>query len=180
LDDAQVIAQVRQGNTDAFTEIVAGYQSSIIRYLHRMTGDYKVAEDLAQDTFVKAYKAILKTDSELSFKAWLYRIATNNALQHGRRQRLLSFTPLSRVAEDNPVLASPPEEVENRLVVKQVLAKIPPQQRVCLVLHFVEGFKYREIADILGISRDAVCKRVARGSRRFQILYGEVKRDEVL
>ncbi len=172
MDDANVVAQIREGNTDAFTEIVENYQAAIIRYSYRMTGDYEVAKDLAQDTFVKAYKGILKTDSDLSFKAWLYRIATNNALQHNRRKRILSFVPLSSLAENSPAFKAPPEHIEDKLLIKQVLAKISPDQRVCLVLHFVEGFKYREIADILGISRDAVCKRVARGSKQFQILYG--------
>jgi RNA polymerase sigma-70 factor (ECF subfamily) len=92
----------------------------------------------------------------------------------------LAFLPLSKVNDNDPLLASPPNDVENRLVVRQVLARIPVEQRVCLVLHFVEGFKYREIAEIVGISRDAVCKRVARGSKRFQTLYAEVNDDEVL
>lgn len=62
-DEAQVISQVRAGNTDAFTEIVERYQGLIIRYLHRLTGEYEVALDLAQDTFVRAYQGILKTES---------------------------------------------------------------------------------------------------------------------
>ena len=91
MDEAQVIALIRTGDTDAFAEIIEQYQAPIIRYLYRLTGDYEVAQDLAQDTFLQAYKGILKTKSELSFKAWLYRIATNNALQLRRRKRLLSF-----------------------------------------------------------------------------------------
>ena len=78
MDEAQVIAQVRTGRTDAFGEIVEHYQAPIVRYLLRMTGDQEVAQDLAQDTFVQAFRAILKTTSELSFNAWLYKIATNN------------------------------------------------------------------------------------------------------
>ncbi len=172
MDDVQVIAQVRVGNTDAFAEIVEHYQIPISRYIYRMTGDYEVARDLAQDTFVKAYMGILKTDSDISFKAWLYRIATNNARQHNRRRRLLSFIPLSNLSETRSVFKAPPGQIEDKLVIKQVLSKISPDQRACLILHFIEGFKYREIADILGITKDAVCKRVARGSKQFQILYG--------
>ena len=74
------IDQVRAGRADAFAEIVERYQAPIFRYLLRMTGDYQVAQDLAQDTFLNAYESILKTRAELSLKAWLYRIATNNAL----------------------------------------------------------------------------------------------------
>jgi len=172
LDDVQIIVQVREGNTDAFAEIVERYQIPINHYIYRMTGDCEVAKDLAQDTFVKAYKGILKTDSNLSFKAWLYRIATNNALQHNRRRKLLSFIPFSNLSEHSSVFKAPPDQIEDKLIIKQVLSKISPDQRVCLILYFVEGFKYREIADILGITKDSVCKRVARGSKQFQILYG--------
>ena len=91
LDEAQVIAQVRTGKTDAFGEIIEYYQAPIVRYLLRMTGDH----DVAQDTFRTAYQSILKTDSDLSLKAWLYKIATNTARQFHHRRRLLDFIPLA-------------------------------------------------------------------------------------
>ena len=75
MEEARVIALVRAGEADAFAEIIGYYQAPIIRYLYRLTGDYEMAKDLAQDTFLQAYKGILKTNAELSFKAWLYRIA---------------------------------------------------------------------------------------------------------
>jgi len=65
LDEAQVIALVRKGNADAFAEIVEHYQAPISRYLYRLTGDHEVTQDLLQDTFLKAYQSILKTDAEL-------------------------------------------------------------------------------------------------------------------
>lgn len=181
MDEAQVIALMRRGSTDVFAEIVEHYQMPIIRYLYRLTGDYEVAQDLAQDTFLQAYKGIMKTKSELSFKAWLYRIATNNALQFRRRKRLLSFIPFADSGKsDIPATENPSEDVEERMAIKEALLKVPEERRTCMVLHFVEGLKYREIAEILGVSEDAVRKRVARGSREFQEAYhllsgGEVK-----
>ena len=71
MDDAQVIVRVRKGNADAFAQIVEHYQAPIGRYLYRLTGDHEVTQDLVQDTFLKAYQSILRTDSEISFKAWL-------------------------------------------------------------------------------------------------------------
>ena len=172
MDEAQVVALVRTGDTDAFAEIVEHYQEPIIRYLYRLTGDYEVAQDLAQDTFLQAYKGILKTRSELSFKAWLYRIATNNARQLHRRKRLLSFIPFTDLRKsDIPATEAPTDCAEERMSIKGVLLKIPDDQRTCMVLHFVEGLKYREIGEILDISADAVRKRVARGSREFRRIY---------
>jgi len=171
LEEAQVIALVRAGEADAFAEIIGHYQAPIIRYLYRLMGDYEMAKDLAQDTFIQAYKGILKTDAELSFKAWLYRIATNNALQHRRRKKLLSFIPFTSKEQDIPDSVNQSDCLGETLAINEALLKIPEEQRTCLVLHFVEGFKYREIAGALGCSEEAVRKRVARGRKLFIGLY---------
>lgn len=171
MEEARVIALVRAGETDAFAEIIGHYQAPIIRYLYRMTGDYEMAKDLAQETFIQAYKGILKTDAELSFRAWLYRIATNNALQHRRRKKLLSFIPFTAKEHDMLDSINQDDRTDESLELHETLLKVPEEQRTCLVLHFVEGFKYREIAETLGCSEEAVRKRVARGKKLFISLY---------
>ena len=82
MDEARVIAKVKAGTLDAFGEIVEHYQAPIVRYLYRLTGDSEVARDLAQDAFLQAYRGILKTRSDLSLKAWLYKIATKIGRAH--------------------------------------------------------------------------------------------------
>ena len=171
MEEARVIALVRAGEADAFAEIIEHYQAPIIRYLYRMTGDYEMAKDLAQDTFIQAYKGILKTDAELSFKAWLYRIATNNALQHRRWKKLLSFIPFISSEKDIPNAGNQTDCPGEALAISEALLKVPEEQRTCMVLHFVEGFKYREIAETIGCSEEAVRKRVARGKKLFIGLY---------
>ena len=171
MEEALVIAQVRTGNADAFAAIVEHYQAPIQRYLYRMTGDYELAKDLAQDTFIQAYRRIMKTDSQLTVKAWLYGIVTKCALQSRRRSRLLSFIPLDGKEQDDPALGIQTDRTAENMAIGEVLCQVPRDQRVCMVLHFVEGFKYREIAETLGISEEAVRKRVARGSREFRRRY---------
>ncbi len=171
MEEAEVIALVRAGEVDAFAGIIEHYQTPVNRYLYRLTGDYEMAKDLAQDTFIQAYKGILKTDAELSFKAWLYRIATNNAFQHSRRKKLLSFIPFTSKERDIPLADERPDCPEDTAAIHEALLKIPQEQRTCLVLHFVEGFKYREIAETLGCSEEAVRKRVARGRKLFIEMY---------
>ncbi len=171
-EEARIIAEVRAGSTDAFAEIVENYQKPIIRYLYRLTGDYGMAEDLVQDTFVQAYKNIMKTTCEiLSVRAWLYRIATNNALQYRRRKRLLAFIPFVRAGNPDSPVADPVDRADEKMAIEKAMRKVPKEQRICMVLHFVEGFRYREIAETLGISEEAVRKRVARGSRNFRQVY---------
>jgi len=165
-----VIKLVRAGNTDAFSWIVERHQGPIIRYLHRLMGEYEVALDLAQDTFVRAYKGILKTDNDISLQAWLYKIATNLARQHGRRKKILAFVPLAHI-EELKAFPSADNCAEENMAINEALLKVPEKQRACLVLHFVEGLKYREIAETLEISEDAVRKRVVRGCEQFRQAY---------
>ncbi len=165
------IALVRNGNPDAFSSIVERYQAPLQRYLYRLTGNEELAKDLAQDTFVQAYRNILKTDSHIALRAWLYKIAGNNARQYFRRKKLVFFSPFSGKSKDEPLAPESTESVENSIAIEEALLKLPNKLRDCLVLHFVEGFKYREIAEILGISEEAVRKRVTRGSLVFRQLY---------
>jgi RNA polymerase sigma-70 factor, ECF subfamily len=164
--------------TDTFAGIVEQYQAAIIRYLYRLTGDQETALDLAQETFVKAYQGIPKVPFELQLRPWLYRIATNNARQYFRRKALRSFISFSdfRIsgAPDSGEFA---ENKDGETAVRETLRKIPTEQRTCLVLHYVEGFKYREIAEALGISEDAVRMRVSRAKEIFRRIY---KRGEML
>ncbi|MDP6421137.1 MAG: RNA polymerase sigma factor [SAR202 cluster bacterium] len=178
LDDTQVIAQVRTGQTDAFGHIVERYQLPIVRYLTRLTGNIETARDLAQDTFLQAYKSILKTKSELSLKAWLYRIATNNARQFHRRRRLLTFVPFGE--RGTPVIAADQassEQTVERMTIEQAMLRVNHERRVCMVLHYVEGLKYKEIGEIVGVSEEAVRKRVARGNNDFRKAYQSLSGD---
>ena len=132
---------------------------------------------MAQDTFIQAYQGVSKIRSDVSLKAWLYRIATNNALKFHRRRRVLSFVPME--ASEVPGSTTTPEDIDEKIVVGEALLQVPPERRVCLVLHFVEGLKYREIADVVGASEEAVRKRVARGSKDFRRAYGCSSGDHV-
>ena len=166
VDSSEAVFRVRAGDTEAFGGIVECFQSPIIRYLCGLTGDAELARDLAQDTFVQAFKSLSKTTRDLPLKAWLYRIATNNALQHRRRAKRVSFVPLS----DNPG-EDAAESAIDTAAAQEALLKVPEKLRACMVLHFIDGFKYREIAETLGISEDAVRMRVARGSEAFRGFY---------
>ena len=172
MEEASVLALVRAGNADAFSDVVDRYQAPVQRYIYRLTGDYELARDLTQNTFIQAYKSIMKTDSPLSFKAWLYRIATNNVWQNHRKKKLLPLLRFDDHAEtDKSTGDIQSSSSDEKMAIQAVLVKIPPEQRTCLVLHLVEGFKYREIAQTIGISEDAVRMRVGRGKEAFQRLY---------
>ena len=179
MDEARAVAQIREGDNDAFDEIMARYKTPLLRYLSRLTGDGELAKDLTQKTFLDAYRGILASNADLSLKAWLYRIATNNALQHRRRNKVLSFIPFSRLGDAvTRRLKAPTALLDEKLAVEEALLRVPADQRTPMVLHFVEGFRYREIGELLEISEEAVRKRVARGSQRFKSEYREASEGE--
>jgi RNA polymerase sigma-70 factor (ECF subfamily) len=172
LDETLVLAQIRNGQAEAFADIVGEYHMPVRRYLYRLTGDFDLAEDLTQDTFLQAYKGILKTDKHLILKPWLYRIATNNAWQHKRRKKLTTSVTEKWVSEIGRNRGGVEGSNEERIEIQEALSRIPKEQRACMVLHLIEGFKYAEIGRVLEISEDAVRKRVSRGKDEFKRLYG--------
>jgi RNA polymerase sigma-70 factor, ECF subfamily len=195
-----VVANLRAGDARAFHALIERLQQPIIGYLHRLVGDQEVALDLAQDTFLQVYKEIGKTSAELALDAWIYRIATNYGLRYLSRKRRWSFIPFSAFGfgnfaeEDALVLSgdydeegalhfsstSPDieEQTETRLLVQQALLQLKPMDAACLQLHYGAGFNYEQIGRIIGISPEAVRKRVARGVEKFRAVYGkEVRRE---
>jgi RNA polymerase sigma-70 factor (ECF subfamily) len=169
LEPPDIAPPTKVGSSDAFTIVVEEFQSAIVNYLYRLTGDRELARDLAQDTFVRAYEARRTTLLTGSLRAWLYRIATNCALQYLRRRARIPLVPLDDTLPDRSGTSNPGNS--GAAAVHEALLGVSERQRVCMILHFVDGFKHREIAAMLGISEDAVRMRVARGCSEFRRLF---------
>jgi len=153
-----------------FKALYAAYQQPILSYLYRLMGDAARAEELCQEVFARAYRARRSMDDVQNVRAWLYRIATNAARDQLRRRRLLTWLPL--FDEDPALLVESPEASALELhAVEQALFKLDPDLRVPLVLYTCQELSTQEIADVLGISRDAVKQRLVRARLRFRELY---------
>jgi RNA polymerase sigma-70 factor (ECF subfamily) len=170
--DALLVAGVKAGDEEAFAAVIKKYQGAIGRYLLRLVGDPALAEDLCQETFFRAYRAIFKADDDLALRPWLYRIATNLAYSALRRRRAapvaLEYAELQRFSSRISYLE---RRVAQRELVQRALAQLTASNRIPLVLSAVEGFCYREIADILGLSPDATRKRIYRAKQQFRAVY---------
>lgn len=146
------------------------YQRPVLAYLTRLVSDRETAEDLCQETFIKALRGWDARDPQASVTAWLYRIATNTAYDHLRRRRRIRFTPLNDT--DNPNVEESPEgRVGEQEPVRLALAQLPPMYRLPLVLHSCDGHSTQEIADALGCSNSAVKTRLFRARERFRQVY---------
>lgn len=156
-----------------YLELVSEYQSAILNYVYRLVGDADLAEDLTQETFVKAYRALgrleLGEDAVARRRAWLYQIARNTATDHLRRQQRLSWLSLDAVR--NRGVGDPAPSVVSREPIRQALAALSDSQREVLMLFSQSGLKAKEVAGVLGISATAARKRRQRAREAFAEAY---------
>jgi RNA polymerase sigma-70 factor (ECF subfamily) len=145
-----------------WSALYAEHAPAIARFLAKLTGDREVAADLTQETFVRAIRARQDGAELRSARAWLFRIATNLAHDHRRRRALLRFTPFSG-REPGPS-GIPDPDIE---LVHRALRTLPAAQSAALLLHYDAGFSRQEIAQMDGITEEAVKSRLLRGRERF-------------
>jgi RNA polymerase sigma-70 factor (ECF subfamily) len=156
----------------AFELIVQQYQTRIARYILRLVHDPELALDLTQDTFVSAFRSIHNLRSDLALSAWLYRIATNIAVQARRRNARIHWESLTGVENSSIASTAAPDGlVIDRESVTMALAQMPRERVACLLLHAKEGFSYEEVAVIVGSTPEAVRKRISRAKEQFRAIY---------
>lgn len=175
----EVMEAARTGDQQAFTQLYEHYNGPICTYLAHLVDNDEVGRDLAQETFIRAWKGLPKVHGDISFRPWLYRIATNVARSYLQRERLMHWLPWvddeRDISQNMPSVAGPEEQAGEQECIKQVLATLSPQGRTCLLLQHVAGFSQREIATILGISEKSVSAYVSRGREQFRLAYQRLK-----
>ena len=167
-DDAALVRASQRGDRDAFGVLVSRHAQSILSVTTRMLGPTADAEDVAQETFVAAYKALSSFQFDAQFSTWLYRIAVNKCTDslRGRRPGIVS---LDVTGEDGVVVWEAADEqtphweleqVELAWELDQGIQALPPLYRESFVLRHVEGLDYDEMSAILGVHRDTLKMRV--------------------
>ena len=174
--DHALLEATRTGDEDAFAELVSRYRNQLTSYIYRMTNDYDGAVDLAQETFVRVYRAADRYQRTYAFSTYIYRIATNLAiseLRKRKRRKLVSLTSFfqttdsSEVRELNPPDDKPLQDCElvdseRRMAVQRAISTLPEKYRAPLILRDVDGRSYDEIARILETSEGTVKSRISR------------------
>lgn len=168
--DAQVLALARE-NAHAALELVYGaYKVRVYTFLLRFTSDPELSDDIVQETFTKALTALPGLGRDQRVLPWLYRVAHNAAIDQLRRRKRFQWLRLPQVAgtRHEPLSADRHAAVPEREHIEAVLAAIAPENAAALLLHALEGYSYKEIAEIQGCSLTAVRSRIARAREAFR------------
>jgi RNA polymerase sigma-70 factor, ECF subfamily len=166
------VAEALGGSQAAFEQIVRRYQRPVLSLLVRLTGDRALAEDLAQETFIKAVRSLAAFDVSRRLSAWILRIAHNTGIDAMRRRRIqaVSLDTATRPGADPPELAAPatPDPVERAALnraLETALATLRPDQREAVALRYEEGLSFEEIGQVLGIPEVTARSHVHRARK---------------
>ena len=162
LTDISLVAQVAVlGNRRAFDELVRRYQSPVRRFfLHQTLGDEQLSDDLAQDTFIKAYTNLAKFRGLASFQTWLMRIAYNVFYDYTRTHKQLA--DMDNIPERQGSQVSSTLKMD----LYHALALLKPDERTCVTLQLVDGYDIKKIAEITQMKEGTVKSHLSRGKER--------------
>jgi RNA polymerase sigma-70 factor (ECF subfamily) len=157
-DESRLIAQAKAGQREAFETLMNRYRKEIYNLSYRISGNHHDADDIAQNTFIKAYFSLKKFRGESSFKTWIYMIALNTSksflAKHSRREKM-EFPLKEEVTVSRAESAVSDEALSAKGIVARALKNMPERQKEVLILKFFHGMKHVEIAKALGITTGA-------------------------
>ncbi|OOE08988.1 RNA polymerase sigma factor SigW [Fictibacillus arsenicus] len=171
---ANMVAQVKKGDQEAFEGIVDLFKDKIYRHCYRMVGNGHEAEDLAQETFLRAYRNISKYNNEFKFSTWIFRIATNLCIDRLRKKKPDYYldaevpgtdgaTMYSQLSSEEPLPEQVVTENERWHELQEEIMKLPEKYRTAIVLKYVEDLSLEEISHIMDIPVPTVKTRIHRG-----------------
>ena len=168
-NETEWLVEAQRGDPQAFTCLVELYQKPVYNLCYRMLGNAEDAEDAAQETFMRAYKAIRRYDTKRPFSTWLLAIAAHFCIDQIRRRRFpivsVEELPYPDLPEPSPGLEGKLSRKEEQLKVRALLNKLEPLDRASVVLYYWYDYSYDEICETLSLSLSAVKSRLHRARR---------------
>jgi len=177
-DELAWIVQAQHGNSEAFTQLVEAYQTPVYNLCYRMLGEAELAEDAAQETFLKAYQNLTRYDRERSFATWLLSIAAHHCIDKLRRRRFISVsidedeegqTDLPDRSAPDPELETQRKQERDRL--QTLLQSLDPLDRAAVVMRYWQDCSEAEIARSLKLTIPAVKSRLHRARKALAELW---------
>jgi RNA polymerase sigma-70 factor, ECF subfamily len=180
-DEDELIRQAREGDGSAIQALYRRYADRVYSVVRRVAGDDALAEDWAQEAWVRAIRALPTFRGDSQFGTWLHRIAVNSALygRRGRERRVAREEPLPETLPGR----APADQALLRLRLERALARLPEGMRRVLVLHDIEGYTHAEIGTMLGVAPGTCKSQLFKARARMRDLLagsaGAVTREEV-
>ncbi len=184
-NDAEVMLRVRAGDETAFAYLVQKYRRPMVSFMYRMSHNAAAAEDLAQEVFLRVYRSRESYEASAKFTTWLYRIATNLAVNHARdtrHERPENMVSLDEPDEETGLTVDVPDgsataeetimKRERMAAIRQRVQALPERQRTAVIMHKYQQMDYRQIADVLKLSESATKSLLFRA---YETLRGQLK-----
>ena len=173
LSDEELMELVKGDDSRApFEELLSRHEKRLVNYLHRTVGDFELAENLAQETFLRIYRIRHEYEPTAKFKTFLYKIATNLAIDEFRKRDRHKEDLKDDFSNESDKRKNPDENVissERTRIVKECLLKLDEKHRTVVVMKWFEGLKYEQIAKILGISVGTVKSRIFYALKQLEV-----------
>ena len=162
VSETELVVSAQQGDRNAFSELVRLHTRGVFNVVYRMCGDSLIAEDAAQETFLRAWQNLSSYRPQMPLRNWLYRIAFNAGMDMLRKEKRILPTDIEDLplTDDRPSPESMASQKERTALVQKAILSLPDASRAVLVLKEYEGMSYREIADALDIPLGTVMSRL--------------------
>ena len=184
ISNAELVRKSQFGDKAAFEQLVIRHQELVFSLAYKLTGNREMANDVAQEAFIRAWKAIEKFRGDSTFSTWIYRITVNTAWtlrKKAKKHNTLNiddtYEPIVIDEKKDPELVAINSDLSSVLI--NALDKIPIEQRIIVELKNIEGRSHKEIADYLDISVTAAKVRLHRAHQKLRQILEEVERWEI-
>ncbi len=159
-NDSELIRQFKAGDIKGYNEIVRKYQQQVYRVIRKIVLDHDDTDDITQEVFIKVYSALKEFREESNLFTWLYRIATNYAINHTRKVKVRNTISVEIVAEPiesgEKAAGERMDEETRRKILRDAIETLPPQQRAVFNMRYYDELPYDEIAEMLGKSTGGI------------------------
>lgn len=162
VNDAELVSRAQSGDRNAFSELVRNHARGVMNVVYRMCGDALIAEDAAQETFIRAWQNLSSYRPQTPLRSWLYRIAFNAGMDMLRKEKRILPNDIEemQLADERPGPEFLVSQRERTVLVQQAVLSLPDASRAVVVLREYEGMSYHEIAEALDIPIGTVMSRL--------------------
>ncbi len=181
LSEAELVARSQNGDKEAFEQLVIRNQDLVFSLAFKLSGNRDLANDIAQEAFIRAWRAIEKFRGDSAFSTWIYRITVNTAWTLRKKAKKHNLANIEETQE--PIVIDEKKDPELvainsdlSFVLRQALNKLPMEQRIIVELKNIEGRSHKEIAEYLGITVTAAKVRLHRAHQKLRVMLEDLER----